>query len=208
MSEDSVHFSDDEIEGLTEIFNIGMGRAADSLSQLVGNEVLLKVPTIVVSPRQEAVAHLAGQVGQRICAVKQRYHGSFDTEAILMFPEENSLELVRSIVGSHVPLELVGDMEQEAMAEVGNILLNAATGSVGTLLKSTLTGSLPVVETGSSEEILGVGNRPGDVMVILMHISFRIVRLDIKGHVAYVLDLPSVKAFKESLARFMNPTKG
>jgi chemotaxis protein CheC len=60
-----------------------------------------------------------------LCAIRQTYEGEFDTDAILMFAQESSLDLVRMMVGNDLPEEELGEMAQDAMAELGNIILNA-----------------------------------------------------------------------------------
>ena len=56
--------------------------------------------------------------------------GPFSGRALLIFPEAQSLELVRSIVGAEHSLEDVIDLEQEALAETGNIILNACLATI------------------------------------------------------------------------------
>ena len=42
------------LDALTEVFNIGAGRAAASLSEIVGDEVKLSVPLIEIKKTSEA----------------------------------------------------------------------------------------------------------------------------------------------------------
>jgi chemotaxis protein CheC len=109
--------------------------------------------------RNEAAARLSSEVGRRIGAVEQSFGGGFDTEAILMFPEEKSLELVRVMVGTTVPLEQLGEMEQEAMSEIGNIILKSVIGTIADLFSTAFEGSLPLVQTGTSDEIAAARRR-------------------------------------------------
>jgi len=54
--------------------------------------------------------------------------------ALLIFPEANGLELLRAVVGRHLPLEDIVDLEDEALAETGNIILNSWLVTVSNLL--------------------------------------------------------------------------
>ena len=62
--------------------------------------------------------------------MQQSFEGPFSGRALLIFPEAQSLELVRSIVGAEHSLEDVIDLEQEALAETGNIILNACLATI------------------------------------------------------------------------------
>jgi chemotaxis protein CheY-P-specific phosphatase CheC len=43
-----------ELDALTELVNLGVSRAANALRELVGEEVLLTVPAVVILTREEA----------------------------------------------------------------------------------------------------------------------------------------------------------
>src|SRR3954462_9409847 len=102
-------------DALVEIFNIGVGHAAAAMSDIVSEEVTMSVPSISFLNRHEAAA-LLGRADNRICGISQHYDGAFKPEAILMFPEDKSLEIVRLMVGEVVPLTELTEMEQEAMS--------------------------------------------------------------------------------------------
>ena len=69
----------------------------------------------------------------------------FSGRALLIFPEASSLELVRVVVGRQLALEDIVDLEDEALAETGNIILNSWVATIANLLKKNLKMSLPVV---------------------------------------------------------------
>ena len=56
-------------------------------------------------------------------AVSQQFSGPFDADAVLLFTEENTLEIVRDMMGSQMSIEELAEFEQEAMCELGNIIL-------------------------------------------------------------------------------------
>ena len=135
---------------LTELLNIGIGQAAAALSQMVDEEVQLAVPYVNVLTLHEAIQSIEAQFSVRIAAVKQQCTGSFWGDALLLFPETKSLELVRSLLKELMSLEDLTAMEQEALMEVGNIILNACLGSLANLLDSEATSGLPVFLHGCS----------------------------------------------------------
>src|SRR3954467_15499889 len=100
MKIDASELSEIEQDVLAEIANMGVSRAAVSLRQMVGEQVLLSVPAVNIVTRLEA-SRLAqrGNVS-KLVAVQQSFDGPFSGRALLIFPEAQSLELVRSIVGA------------------------------------------------------------------------------------------------------------
>jgi chemotaxis protein CheC len=199
-------------DALVEIFNIGVGQAAASMSGIVNEEVTMSVPSISFLNRAEAALLLGGKNKQdqlqRICGVRQHYEGAFQTEAILMFPEDKSLEIVRLMVGESVPLAELTEMEQEAMSEIGNIILNSCVGTLANLFQRELEGSLPVYHVGTSEEILSASGSASDSIVLMLHIDFILEMHQIHGYVAFILDVSALHDLKEQINLYLDKVMG
>jgi chemotaxis protein CheC len=194
-----------EVEGdaLAEIANLGVSRAANSLRQMLGEQVFLSVPKVQIVGRQTASSLVGrGSPTSRLVAVQQSFDGPFAGKALLIFPEEQSLELVRTIVGEQHSLEDVIDLEQEALAETGNIILNACLATIANLLRRTMHMSLPAVIRGSGEMLFGDAAEE-DTLVLFLYIDFRTKDRDIQGFIALLMDLPSITALKAIVADYI-----
>jgi chemotaxis protein CheC len=193
-----------ENDALIEIFNIGVGHAAASMSAIVNEAVRMSVPSISFIPRAEA-ARLLG-----ICGVSQHYTGAFETEAILMFPEDKSLEIVRLMVGESVPLKELTEMEQEAMCEIGNIMLNSCVGTLANIFQRELQGSLPQYHVGTSDEILSAtaAGSQADTVVLMLHIDFVLEKHQIHGYVAFVLAISALHDLKDQINLYIARAMG
>src|SRR3954453_16934835 len=88
-----------ERDALGEVSNIAMARAANSLRQMVEHEVLLSVPAVEILSQDQAAQLVAKPDNPNLVAVRQDFSGAFAGRALLIFPEANSLELVRAVVG-------------------------------------------------------------------------------------------------------------
>jgi len=225
-----------EHDALLEIFNIGVGQAAAAMSGIVNEEVTMSVPSISFLSRGDAAQLLdeahrnnaaggsgtAGNSsgnsggnsggdsanGERICGVSQHYEGAFSTEALLMFPEFKSLEIVRLMVGEAVPLAELTGMEQEAMSEIGNIILNACVGTLANIFEHELQGSLPVYHLGTSDEILDATGTRADTVVMMLHIDFILQKHQIHGYVAFILDVTALTDLKDHIVRYLDRAMG
>jgi len=192
-----------ERDAISEIANMGVSRAAASLRQLVGEQVLLSVPSVRIVSREEA-AGLVERGSPKLVAVQQSFEGPFSGRALLIFPQAQSLELVRSIVGAEHSLEDVIDLEQEALAETGNIILNACLATIANVLRKSMRMSLPSVIRGDgatmfeTEKSVSSGN-----LVLFLYIDFTIKNRDIQGFIALLMDLPSITSLKEIIKDFI-----
>lgn len=190
-------------DALVEIFNLGVGQAASAMSQIVNEEVTMSVPMISFQSRAEVAKLLGSDEDRRISAITQYYEGTFNTEAILMFPEEKSLEIVRLMVGDTVTVEELTEMEQEAMSEIGNIILNSCMGALANIAGRELHGSLPVYHVGTGDEILGTSGKTWDGLVLTLKIDFNIEKHEINGYVAFLLDLSALTDLRHYIDHYL-----
>ena len=56
----------------------------------------------------------------------------------MIFPQAKSLELIRVIVGADVDAAEANDIEEEALAETGNIILNGCLATMANILHQSL----------------------------------------------------------------------
>ena len=204
MIADISDLSEVERDAISEIANLGVSRAAAGLRQMVGEQVLLSVPAVRIVSRNEAAALVERGNSPRLVAVQQSFEGPFSGRALLIFPEGKSLELVRSIVGPEHPLEDIIDLEQEALAETGNIILNACLATIANVLQKPMRMSLPSVIRGDGSMMFETGIRDPDAnLVLFLYIDFTIKSRDIGGFIALLLDLPAIIALKEIVSDFI-----
>jgi chemotaxis protein CheC len=202
MRTEVVELSEIEQDALAEIANMGVSRAATSLRQLVSEQVLLSVPAVKIVTREAASELVQRDDAASLIAVQQTFEGPFSGRALLIFPQAHSLELVRSIVGDEHSLEDVIDLEEEALAETGNIILNACLATIANVLRRTMRMSLPSILRGDGDALFDVKARSGN-LVLFLYIDFTIKNRDIHGFIALLMDLPSISALKEIVRDFI-----
>lgn len=197
-----MNLDDLALDALTELFNLGVGQAASAFSQIAGDTVQLTVPRVRVMQPEDLAGHLGEAGGSAVSAVRQRYSGAINSEAVLMFPAERGLQLVQMMVGGELPLDQLAEMEQEALSEVGNILLNSVMASVADALQIQLDGSLPTVEMSQVENVLS-SHQGGGGAVLMVDIQFEVAAREVKGLLAFLLDVASQDALEQLIARFV-----
>jgi chemotaxis protein CheC len=193
--------SDTEQDALAEIANMGVSRAATSLRQLVNEQVLLSIPAVKIVTL-EVASKLVQRGATSLTAVQQSFDGPFSGRALLIFPQAQSLELVRAIVGDEHSLEDVIDLEEEALAETGNIILNACLATIANVLRRTMRMSLPSVLRGDGDALFDVKAGSSN-LVLFLYIDFTIKNRDIHGFIALLMDLPSIAALKRIVGDYV-----
>ena len=198
-----------ELDALTELVNIGVSSAATGLRQMVGQEILLSVPKVELVDRSHAVEILRRSEAAKLVAVHQVFEGDITGRAMLIFPEANSLEIVRAVAGGNLSLEDIMDLEQEALAETGNIILNGCLATIANMLERSLKMSLPEILRGEADLFFNLPPPPhaGD-LVLFVYINFAVRERDIKGYIAMLMDMPSLEALKVLLDEFIERTAG
>jgi chemotaxis protein CheC len=198
-----------ELDALAELVNLGVSNAAKALREMVQEEVLLSVPHVSIVSREQAVANLESRSSNRLVAVHQNFEGDVRGRAMLIFPEAQSMELVRAVVGSDLSLEDLMELEQEALAETGNVLLNGCLGTIANSLERSLRISLPEVVHGDGADFFNLTPSPrNDDSVLFIYINFAVHQRNIEGYLAMLLDLPSLVALKALLAEFIDRVGG
>jgi chemotaxis protein CheC len=196
-----------ELDALTELVNIGVSRAAFSLREMVGEQVHLSVPSVDLVSRARAI-EIVGEGGQLV-AVHQVFEGDITGRALLIFPETRSLELVRAVTGGDLSIEDIIELEHEALAETGNILLNACLATIANMLRRSLKMSLPEILRGKGPEFFSLAPPPeASEVVMFLYINFTVGERDISGYIAMLMDMPSLAALKELLGEFIERETG
>ena len=198
-----------EIDALTEMVNIGVNRSAASLREMVGEQVHLSVPRVSLVSREKAIATLGEGNPDTLVGVHQVFEGDIVGRALLIFPDTKSLELVRAVAGSELSLEEIIELEHEALAEIGNVILNGCLATMANMLQRSLKMSLPEILRGEASRFFNLAPPPeaGEV-VMLLYIDFALRSRDIRGYIAMLMDMPSLAAMKVMLRDFIDRTAG
>jgi chemotaxis protein CheC len=209
VTADRDDLSELELDALTELVNLGVSRAASNLSEMVTEQVHLSVPSVLMIGRERAIEILNKSEPSKLVAVHQIFEGEVSGRALVIFPEAKSLELVRAVTSAELSLEDIIELEHEALAETGNVILNSCLATVANQLDRTLKISLPDILRGDGRRLFNLPPPPhaGDV-VMFVYINFAVQRRDIQGYIALLMDVSSLTALKGLLAGFIQRVSG
>ena len=181
-------------DALTELINIGFGRAAASLSRITGHRVVLEVPQVAIHPINEVNAALSKVVRGDIATVHQVFSGPVAGDALLVLDTAGAA-LIKQLLTDEMPLPLAMDASgQEVVTEVGNILLNACLGMFGNLLKVQVSFSVPrlTLETlGIVLDSISVEHQELRYALVV-HAAFRLRDNSLSGYLVIMLGVSSL----------------
>jgi len=191
-------------DALSELVNIGFGRAAASLSSLVHKRIYLSAPDVSVHVLSDMQAHLNFSQ-MEVATVHQIFTGPISGDALLMLETDGASNLAGLLRRGEAPEpELDGEgharlsmADREALMEVGNILLNAFVGSFGNMLKVHVTFAVPRLRLDAIDDILNtlaVGLEEIRY-ALLVQTRFRILDGEVEGYVALVMGSESLDKF-------------
>ena len=126
----SPHYAD----AFKEIFNIGIGRAANALSKLVYEKVKLSVPRLDVLPRDKLQQTVTENFDGDLALIRQDFKGSARGIAFLLMSKESGRRLVNALVHGSEATSDTDAADRELLVEIGNILINALVGSMANTL--------------------------------------------------------------------------
>jgi len=198
MNKQNAILDEIHLDALGELLNIGMGAATASLSTMVRQEVLLSVPVIRILSQHKVPKQLYDNPPTTISGVRQSFSGEFTGSALLLFTDENSISLVRAVLGESLPLAQLSEMEEEAITEIGNIILNACISSLANVFQEHLNSDTPEYLHEELNELFAE-DEDDDSFVLLLKMTFQIAQQDITGHVTFIMDIASITKVRDQI---------
>lgn len=196
---DTIQLSEMEADLLKEVFNVGIGYAAASLSVLVKQPIMLSVPHLEFCNNAQLIEHLG--VDNQLCVVRQRAKGEFSFTSTLLFPQESALNLVRAFAPSFLDESMLVEMLEEGMAEIGNILINACIGKIGEMANARFDLGLPEHQvTDVVEDFVHKLSADADeANILLISVQMVMKEAEYSGDMMFLFDKESLSGFRQHL---------
>ncbi|HKP15125.1 MAG TPA: chemotaxis protein CheC [Gemmatimonadaceae bacterium] len=142
-----------QLDALREVANIGAGHAATALSQMIGGTIMISVPTINVSRLEEVPPQISAPE-EPVAAVLMHMLGDLTGRTLLVFPKPTAARLAALMLRRPGSSEELGDMEQSAIKEAGNILSSAYMNALSDFMGMMLLPSPPSLAIDMSTAVL------------------------------------------------------
>jgi chemotaxis protein CheC len=143
-----------QLDALREVANIGAGHAATALSTMTGGTIMISVPTINIARLEEVPPQISAPE-EPVAAVLMNMLGDLTGRTLLVFPKPTATRLsellLRRPKGSSPTL---GELEQSALKEAGNILSGAYMNALSDFMGLMLLPSPPSLAVDMSGAVL------------------------------------------------------
>ena len=190
-------------DALTELFNIGLHRAAASLSELTGQRIMVELPRLWVCPIEETHLRLRELIEGELATVHQIFMGSMTGDAILVLEYEAASRLAALLTHGDVAAD--GRLDQsarEVLAEVGNVILSSCLSAFGDMLHVSVTFAVPRIHVESLEVMLRSLKVDSDELhyTLLAATRFRLSEGEVGGYLMIAVGIASLELISKSLA--------
>jgi chemotaxis protein CheC len=143
-----------QLDALREVANIGAGHAATALSQMINTTIMISVPTINIS-RLEEVPPQVSAPEEPVAAVLMHMMGDLTGRTLLVFPKPTAIRMAELMLRRpHGNSSELGEMEQSAIKEAGNILSSAYMNALSDFMGMMLIPSPPALAIDMSAAVL------------------------------------------------------
>lgn len=193
-----------QVDTITEIINIGVGKGSASLSQMIDGEILLNVPYVNVITFDDVLSEikkLGG--GDQVHSVEMRFSGEYEGSANVILPVDSAKQLASLLIHEDPDSATIEEMKDGLMIEVGNIILNAIMGSFGNILDAPLDYHMPRSYQGNVEGIYGQLDKQRYNQVLVCHTNFSIRGKNISGDILIMYEMSSFDKLSDMLNKMI-----
>jgi len=196
-----MNLTPDQIDAIQEIVNIGVGRAASVLNEMLEAPIRLQVPYIKIGSPLDFQSEMETRLGgERVAAVRQDFSGSFSGLAELVFPTDSASILAAVLTGEELGTPDLDAVRIGTLSEIGNILINSVIGSISNILNQRLDYAIPSYIEDTVENLINVGDNQQDNTILLAQTQFSIEQLQIRGDIILVFEVGSFDVLLDAIA--------
>ena len=187
----------EQTDALQELVNIGVGRAASVLNEMVEARISLQIPFIQVVSPLNLKQELERRFGEdNLAAVRLDFTGAFSGAAELVFPTDSASTLVAMLTGEEPGTPDLDALRIGTLSEVGNIVINSVMGSISNVLNQHMDYEVPVYVEDTIENLL---TSDSNVAILLAQARFTIEQLQVIGDIILLFELSSFDALLKAI---------
>jgi chemotaxis protein CheC len=203
-----------ELDALKEFINIGFGRAAGELSDIINLHVILNVPDISIMDINEINEYVSKEIKDEndYSIIEQFFIGTFKGTAFLVLPHAEGkrlLNLFSQYDDSLIENYGIDVLEKETLIEIGNIIISACVGKVAEILQESVTYSPPRHFCAKNRNIISKNlfteNKTSDKNII---VSFKTVfnfeDHDVTGYLFLISQNETLEWIKKAIKSYLD----
>lgn len=201
-----MHISPEQQDAIQELLNIGVGRAAGSLNQMLEKPIRMHIPFLQIGKMEDLSQDVQTMKGITLSSVQLPFKGTFSGSSCLLFPTDSAKSLVLALTGESEDPDTMDSLRESTLTEIGNIVLNGVMGSLANVLNHQIIYSVPFYEETSIQRL--IQPKPSDSPEILLwaQTQFTIQGYDLTGDIMLMLGIPDLGLLVSAINAYMNST--
>jgi len=180
-----------------------MGQVGRALSEITGKEVQLNLPVLRFIPQSDIAKEFGFSLDANdLDVIVESFAGDISGKALLFFPPNIAQKLLEITLATKSEYDYRDPLHQDAMKELGQIVINACFNSISNILKCGADADLPYLLHGDYSEIfqLVYGDAPPGNALMLLKMKFAIDNeKDLEGDLTFLMNLRSMLHFKKKV---------
>jgi len=201
-----MHISPEQLDALQELLNIGVGRAAGSLNQMLEKPIRLHIPFLQLGKMEELSQEVQKMKDTMLSSVQLPFKGSFSGASCLLFPTESAKALVSALSGESEDPDTMDSLREATLTEIGNIVLNGVMGSLANILNHQIIYSMPFYQETSIQGLLQPIPLDSSEIILWAQTQFTIEGYDLTGDILLMFGAPDLGLLVNAVSKFMQPT--
>jgi len=156
VTDEILNLSEDQLDALREIGNVGAGNSATALSQIISRKIDMSVPKVAIMPLGD-VPDVVGGPDAMVVGVFLRVYGLAPGSVLFLLPRDSAFYLIDMLMGKERgSTKNLDFMDESALMEIGNILAGSYLNALSHFTKLTLLPSIPALALDMAGAILSV----------------------------------------------------
>jgi chemotaxis protein CheC len=192
-----------ETDALTELFNVGLHRAAASLSEITGKHIIVEPPRLWIMRAEDVESRLRELLSGELAAVHQVFGGAIAGDAALLIEQDKAAALARLVTeGAAGSGGRLDQSAREVLAEMGNIVLSACLSGFGDMLDVAVSFYVPSIRIDSLRAVLQavINDGTGPQFAVIVATQFRVSGLEVNGYMIVAVGAKSLERINRALA--------
>ena len=190
-------------DALTELFNVGLHKAAASLSELTGDRITVEPTRLWLCPMDEMEERLLRLCDGELATVHQIFSGAVSGDAVLLIEYDKAAALSRLMTADGVAYNgRLDESAREVLAEIGNIVLSACLSAFGDMLRVSVGFSVPRIRVESVKGILRslVVESEELQYAMIAATRFQLANTEVDGYLIVIVGVTSLALISRAIA--------
>lgn len=181
---------------LSELINIGMGRAAGAMNKMTRNHIDISAPDVSLMSHKD-MSDYYGKSEYQLDIIKLTFDGVFSGVTGLIFTTENATNFVSLLLKDiDVNSRMFAALREDTLREVGNIALIWIMGALANALKEHLQYQ-PLEYVSNIPEFLG--NADENTLGLLIKTIFEVENQRTSGEIVILFDQDTFASLVHSI---------